>query len=102
MSSGFWRMKRTRKRRLKPERRKKLIVAAAEMIGTYHLENISNKADYRCPSTTGYEWVTETLGVRRQCYNMFRMDRPVFEKLHNLLVQSYGLRSTRRSQVWNV
>lgn len=78
------------------ERRKKLIVTAAEMIGTYHLENISNKSDYRCPSTTGYEWVIETLGVKRQCYNMFRMDRPVFEKLHNLLVESYGLKSTRR------
>ncbi|XP_072151435.1 protein ALP1-like [Setaria viridis] len=32
-----------------------------------------------------------------QCYNMFRMSRELFDRLHDLLVQSYGLKSTSKS-----
>jgi hypothetical protein len=35
-----------------------------------------------------YEWVMKTLGNRTSCWNMFRMNMTVFDKLHNLLVES--------------
>ena len=38
----------------------------------------------------------ENLGHRRQCYNMFRMHSDIFYSLHNLLVERYGLNSTRK------
>ena len=38
----------------------------------------------------------ENLGHRRQCYNMFRMHRDVFDSLHNFLVEKYGLKSTKK------
>lgn len=38
----------------------------------------------------------KTLVNRSSCYNMFRMNRNVFDELHNLLVKSYGLKSTCR------
>jgi hypothetical protein len=34
---------------------------------------------------SGYEWVLRTLDNRTSCYNIFRMSRLVFNKLHNLL-----------------
>jgi len=73
-----------------------LIFSAAELIGTYHLENMANRKEYRQAKESGYDWVIRTLGHSTECYNMFRMERAVFDSLHNLLVQSYGLRSTRR------
>ena len=78
------------------KRRKNLIFSAAELIGTYHLENMANRKEYRQAKESGYDWVIRTLGHSTECYNMFRMERAVFDSLHNLLVQSYGLRSTRR------
>jgi len=39
------------------KRRKNLIVSAAEIIGTYHLENMVNRNEYRQAKESGYEWV---------------------------------------------
>jgi len=46
------------------------------------------------PVMTGIQWVEIQLNDRVQCYNMFRMTRSVFHRLHRTLVQNYGLRST--------
>ncbi|XP_062230104.1 protein ALP1-like [Phragmites australis] len=35
-----------------------------------------------------------TLNIPKDCYDMFRMSRPLFDTLHNLLVSSYGLKSS--------
>ncbi|XP_066316089.1 uncharacterized protein [Miscanthus floridulus] len=78
------------------KQRKNLIFSATELIDTYHLENMANRKEYRQAKESGYDWVIRTLGHSTECYNMFRMERAVFDSLHNLLVQSYGLRSTRR------
>jgi hypothetical protein len=32
----------------------------------------------------------------KYCYQNFRMNRNVFDQLHNMLVQSYGLTSTKK------
>jgi hypothetical protein len=55
-----------------------------------------NEASYRIPTQSGYAWVMQTLGNRSSCYNMFTMSRNVFDKLHSVLVESYGLTRTRR------
>jgi hypothetical protein len=55
-----------------------------------------NKAPYRVATETGLDWVERTLANRIFCCNMFKMIRPLFDRLHNLLVGSYGLKSTRK------
>jgi len=78
------------------KRRRNLIISASQIIGTYHLENMANRKSYRQAKESGYEWVIRNLNDSTECYDMFRMEKPVFDSLHNLLVQSYGLKSTRR------
>lgn len=77
------------------QRRKQKMVLLAGMIGMYYLDIYSNKAPRREAVESGYDWVMRTLGRRTSCYNMFRMYRPVFERLHSVLVEKYELKSTR-------
>ncbi|XP_072146817.1 uncharacterized protein [Setaria viridis] len=80
--------------RRKKKRRQLATICAA--FGMYYYTTYLDKAKYRIPSQTSYEWVVSTLQNRTSFYNMFRMNRDVFDSLHNILVQSYGLKSTRR------
>lgn len=79
------------------ERKTMMVLQVAATIGTYRIEHLDNRNPNRTPNPTGYQWVMDTLAESSDCYDMFRMDRPVFEKLHDLLLQSYGLKSTRRT-----
>jgi hypothetical protein len=72
------------------------IAATTIMIGMYHFETYMNKSSYREPTETSYAWGMSTLGNKTSCYNMFRMSRTVFENLHIVLVETYGLKSTRK------
>jgi len=81
---------------LRAQKRRWQMVLTASMIGMIHFDKYMNKAEYRVPKESGYEWVMRNLGNRTGCYNMFRMHRNVFDKLHNVLVESYGLKSTRK------
>jgi hypothetical protein len=40
---------------------------------------------------TGIQWVERTLESSDDCFDMFRMHRTVFHRLHDTLVQNYGL-----------
>lgn len=78
-------------------RKKKMKFAAATaLIGMYHYDTYWGKAEYRVPIETGYQWVIRSLGSTTYCYRNFRMNRNVFDLLHNVLVGSYGLTSTRK------
>jgi hypothetical protein len=46
---------------------------------------------------TSLVWVQRKLGDSKACYRMFRMSPPMFHKLYDLLVQSYGLKSSTKS-----
>jgi hypothetical protein len=81
---------------LRMRNKRRYITCAAAVIGMFHYETYMNKASYRIPAQSGYAWVMQTLGNITSCYNMFRMSRNVFDKLHSVLVESYGLTSTRR------
>jgi hypothetical protein len=62
----------------------------------FHYETYMNKASYRILAQSGYALVMQILGNRISCYNMFRMSRNMFNKLHSVFVESYGLTSIRR------
>ncbi|XP_066320365.1 uncharacterized protein [Miscanthus floridulus] len=73
----------------------------AFMYGMYqyalHIDKHLNRAEYRQPAMTGLEWVQRKLGDSKAYYSMFRMSPPMFHRLHDLLVQSYGLKSSTKS-----
>jgi hypothetical protein len=49
------------------------------------------------PKFPGLEWVEQKLGDPKACYAMFRMSPDLFRRLHSLLIQYYGLKSTGKS-----
>jgi hypothetical protein len=62
----------------------------------HHFEKYIDRAPYREPVESGYQWTIRNLEIKNQCYNMFRMHRNVFDSLHNVLIERYGLKSTRK------
>jgi hypothetical protein len=62
--------------------------------GMYYDATFFNKRSRREPQVTGYDWVVRTLNDPRECFNMFRMSKHIFESLHDVLASTYGLRST--------
>lgn len=76
-------------------KRNREIMESALMLGMY-CDTYWNKAPYRIATVPSIEWVQETLSNATSCYNMFRMSCTLFHQLHNLLVESYGLRATRK------
>jgi hypothetical protein len=82
---------------LRRQRLNKLGVIA-HMFGVYYIDHFMDKGERRILKVkeSGYEWVVRILGHGTNCYKMFRMYPPVFDKLHNLLVESYGLKSTKK------
>ena len=76
-------------------RRRRKLLKKAIILGAYHDIYLS-KQPYRVPVETGLQWVERQLRNANSCYNMFRMQPHVFESLHQRLVSSYGLKSTRK------
>jgi len=62
-----------------------------------HYDKYCNKAKRRKPMVTGLQWVERTLGDRKRSYNMFIMSPTMFDRLHDLLIESYGLKSSTKS-----
>jgi hypothetical protein len=81
---------------LRSQQKRRQIISVVCKLGMSHYGKYLNKSPYRVPPLSGYEWTIRTLGSRRQCYNMFRMHRDVFDSLHNILLERYGLKPTRK------
>jgi len=64
-----------------------------------HIDTYCSRSDYReVPvGMSGLEWVERKLLNRQKCYNMFRMTPTLFHRLHDLLVENYGLKSSAKS-----
>ena len=60
------------------QQKRRRIATVVMLLGMYHCDKFMNKAGYRVPHETGYQWTMRTLGNRTQCYNMFRMHNDVF------------------------
>jgi hypothetical protein len=65
------------------------------VFGTYYGDTFLNKSKRREFGVSGHVGVMKNLNDPREFYNMFRMSRPLFERLHDFLVSNYGLKSTR-------
>jgi hypothetical protein len=65
-------------------------------IGMFYTEIYLNKAARRQLVVCGFDWVMRTLNDPNKCYEMLRMSRPLFDRLHDLLVSSYGLASSSK------
>jgi hypothetical protein len=76
--------------------KRRQIVLIDAIFGMYHFKTHMNKSKYRVPTKSGYDWVMKNLGHSTSCYNMFRLNKHVFDRLHNVLVESYGLKGTKR------
>jgi hypothetical protein len=48
------------------------------------------------PVMSGIQWVEVTLQDPEECYNMLRMTRSVFLRLHDTLVKDYGFKPRRK------
>ena len=72
-----------------------MILQLVPILGMYS-DNYFVKLPRRVTGDSGLDWVQETLARDTQCYNMFRVERPLFNRLHNTLVHSYGLKSSTK------
>jgi hypothetical protein len=63
--------------------------AALECMGS-ESSGKKKKNPTNIPVMTGIQWVKLTLQDSVECFNMFRMRRSVFLRLHDTLVQNYG------------
>ncbi|WVZ79076.1 hypothetical protein U9M48_026701 [Paspalum notatum var. saurae] len=64
--------------------------------GMYHDTYIHKNKRRKAPES-GEDWVMRNLADETECYKLFRLTPPMFYRLHDLLVQSYGLKSTSKS-----
>ncbi|XP_039838782.1 uncharacterized protein LOC120699009 isoform X7 [Panicum virgatum] len=76
-------------------RRTTKLLQKAILLGMYHNTYLC-KQPRRIPVETGIQWVERTLRIPIACYNMFWMQRHVFELLHEQLVHKYGLPLTSK------
>jgi hypothetical protein len=83
---------------LEEEENEREVMDGLLMFGMYH-DTYFNKAKRRKTIETGHDWVMRNLYNSTKFYNMFRMSRPLFDRLHDLLVESYGLKSKKSSSV---
>jgi len=77
------------------KRSQEFMVQTATIFGMYY-EKHFDKLPKRIEGESGIQWVRRTLARDTSCYNMFRVERPLFNRLHNILVDSYGLKSSSR------
>lgn len=79
-------------------KRRKMILQVAATVSLVALDYAGTylgKMRRPPPRQSGYQWVIDNLSVTKDCYRMFRMTPLVFHKLHDTLVENYGLQSTR-------
>ncbi|WVZ91998.1 hypothetical protein U9M48_038097 [Paspalum notatum var. saurae] len=74
----------------------KQVMETIFFFGMYH-DTYMHKNKRRTAPESGQEWVMRNLADETECYKLFRMTSPMFYRLHDLLVQSYGLKSTSKS-----
>src|SRR6266540_7447733 len=74
----------------------KRIGAVAKAVGMYYAATYLNKSTRRQSILSGEDWVMRTLHVSKDCYDMFRMSSTLLDRLHDVLVSSYGLKSSSK------
>jgi hypothetical protein len=77
------------------KRKRREYYMRAAHVAVMYGEKFLTKRNRRIPIMTGQQWVTENLSTNKDCYAMFRMYRPCFDRLHETIVQNNGLTSIR-------
>jgi hypothetical protein len=64
-----------------------------------HIDKYFNRSEYKKVGIglSGLEWVQRKMANRKACYTMFRMTPTMLHRLHDLLVENYGLQSSSKS-----
>jgi hypothetical protein len=64
-----------------------------------HIDKYCNRAAYReiGIGMSGLDWVHRKMQNRKACYTMFRMTPSLVSRLHDLLVDNYGLKPSAKS-----
>jgi hypothetical protein len=69
------------------------LASAVTVVEKYHTTYL-DKNEPRTSILSGMGWVKETLRTPGESHRMFRMNSTMFHNLHDLLVSTYGLKST--------
>ena len=69
-------------------------INATFLVGAKYYFTYLDKNPPRIPVQSGYSWVMEILRTPGESHKMFRMSASLFYKLHDLLVNNYGLTSS--------
>ena len=72
-----------------------LITQLVPILGMYS-NNYFVKLPKRVHGDSGLDWVRYCLARDTDCYKMFRVEIPLFNRLHSTLVTSYGLHSSSK------
>jgi hypothetical protein len=70
--------------------------AVVARFGMFYAENYLTKSARKEHIMSGYDWGMTTLSDPTECYEMFRMSQPLFDRLYDLLVSSSGLTSSEK------
>nr|XP_040259779.1 uncharacterized protein LOC120976652 [Aegilops tauschii subsp. strangulata] len=69
------------------------LASVVTVVEKYHMAYL-DKNEPRTSILSGMGWVKETLRTPGESHRMFRMNSTMFHNLHDLLVSTYGLKST--------
>jgi hypothetical protein len=67
---------------------------ATSLLATKYYMTYVDKNETRTLAESGFGWTLAMLNTSGESNNMFRMNVSLFHKLHNLLVNKYGLESS--------
>lgn len=70
-------------------------LVASALVATKYYMTYLDKNEVRTPAQSVFGWtLEELLNTLGESHKMFRMNTSLFDKLHNLLVSTYGLESS--------
>jgi len=68
------------------------IVLSGAMLAQIYCDMYLYKNPPRTSTTSGMGWLLETLNTLGECHTQLRMSNEIFEDIHGLLVERYGLK----------
>jgi len=68
------------------------IVLSGAMLAQIYCDMYLDKNPPRTSTTSGMGWLLETLNTPGECHTQLRMSNEIFEDIHGLLVERYGLK----------
>jgi hypothetical protein len=70
------------------------IVLSGAMLAQIYCDMYLDKNPPRTSTTSGMGWLLETLHTPGECHTQLHMSNEIFDDLHGLLVERYGLKAS--------